>query len=192
MTGRTNLEQLCHEVMELVPANAMWWERGGYEVELVARLLRAYADAEEADRAAIRQQLDVATYHMLLIFAQFMATLAVRDSSTERLRLSLLALALAGSASVSDWRDTGIRTLPVRDAAFRLGEHSLRFFEEAAVAATPRTRELLMLAMPSFSVWGRLAQEASRQFAQEFWRPRGIGESFSYGTVGVARDNRHA
>lgn len=192
MPGKADLEQLCHEAMALVAADAMRWERGGYEAELVARLVRAYADAEEADRAAIRQQLDVATYHMLLTFAQFMATLAVRDGSPERLRLSLFALALAGSASVSDWRDTGIRTLPVRDAAFRLGEHSLRFFEEAAVLATPRTRELLIRAMPSFTVWGRLAQEASRQFAQEFWRPRGTGQSFSYGTVGLAPDKRHA
>jgi YD repeat-containing protein len=172
----------------LISTRAVEWHPSSDARRLAERLLALYASGSSADRQHLRESTDVAVHGFLLSFSQHMAMLAVRDRSVERLRCGLLAIALAGSSPADDWRDTSMRMLPLRDAASRLGPETLPAFDEAASLTTePTAGELRSwAARPSFTLWGRIQSRVSRIFAQEFWRPKGTGDEFRYGSGGVS------
>src|SRR5688572_21619270 len=83
----------------------------------VAVVIQRFASADEAFRDALRDRLSLSQYDMVLAFAIRMAMVAVRERSAARLRLGAQAVALAGDAPTSDWRETAEALLPLRDAA---------------------------------------------------------------------------
>lgn len=87
---------------------------------VVADLVARFAVTDEPLRKALRQHLRNTHVGVLGSFAVRMASLAVREGSTERLRLGLLAIALASDSPESDWRDLTRLLTPLEDAALRI------------------------------------------------------------------------
>lgn len=145
------------------------------------RLVTSFVAGDASHREALRQALDTALYQRLLHFAQRMASLAVRQQSVERLRFALLAIALAGDARGSDWRDTGIAMLPLTDAAGRLGPAGDDLFEDAARLASVRTATTIRLAKPRHGPWGRFVRATRAVFASADWQPTMTSDGFRYG-----------
>jgi hypothetical protein len=111
--------------------------------DLLAALVQRFAAADAPLRDALREALSLSHYDALLTFAVRMAALAVRERSTQRLRLGVQAVALAGDAPTADWRETLAPLLCLSDAATRLGTNALGEFANAARLAHGRTVESL-------------------------------------------------
>jgi hypothetical protein len=109
----------------------------------VAAVVNRFATADENFRDALRENLSLAQYDVLLAFAIRMAMLAVRERSTARLRLGVQAVALAGDAPTADWRETGEPVLSLSDAASRIGANAREEFANAARLAGARTAGFL-------------------------------------------------
>jgi hypothetical protein len=105
----------------------------------VAAVVNRFAAADESFRDALRENLSLAQYDVLLAFAIRMAMLAVRERSTARLRLGVQAVALAGDAPTADWRETCLALLPFSDAASRIGAVARAEFAKASTLACGRT-----------------------------------------------------
>lgn len=114
--------------------------------ERVASLVQRFAEGNDAFRNALRAALTLAQYDALVAFAVRMATLAVRERSTARLRLGLNAVALVGDAPTADWRETYTPLLALRNATWRIGADARGEFISAARLARGRTARSLIAA----------------------------------------------
>ncbi len=149
---------------------------GSFEL-LASHFIRA--DAKR--RRDLQRACDVQVYNMLLHFAHRMASLAVRERSISRLQTALEAIALASEAGGSDWRDTGQATLPLTDAAGRLGRVSDRVFDEVARMAGGRAGAMIANAKAKHGLIGLLHRLAFRLFTPSYAMPTMTRDGFRYG-----------
>jgi hypothetical protein len=147
--------------------------------------------ADAQGRTDLQRACDVEVYNMLLHFAHRMASLAVRERSTRRLQTALEAIALAGEAVGSDWRDTGQATLPLTDAAGRLGPISDRVFDEVARMAGGRVGAMIANAKAKHGIIGLFHRLAFRLFTPSYAMPTMTPDGFRYGKpVSMASRNQ--
>ena len=121
---------------------------------------------------------------VLTAFAVRMASLAVREQSGQRLRLGLLAFALAGDSPDSDWRDVFSAFTPLEDAGLRIRVDVRDAYAEAARLADERTtRSVLAWASPPRSPWLRLLKRAKIRLLDRSWRASDSPDGFRYVVV---------
>jgi hypothetical protein len=143
----------------------------------LALIVSLFWDAEAPLREALRDALTQVHQNWLGTFAMRMASLAIREQSIDRLRLGIGAIALAGDAQNSDWRDTGVALLPLRDAAERLNAGDGEF--TAAVSrATTTTAKLISDSRPRAS-WHRRVENAATNLLG-FYEAKMAADGFRY------------
>jgi len=113
-----------------------------------AAVVAAFVDSDERFRTSLGQSLTRVQSELLMAFAIRMASLAVREDAATRLRVGLLATALASRVPDPDWRDFALQLPPIEDAASRLGESTRSAFAEAARLAPQWMAGMLLWAAP--------------------------------------------
>jgi hypothetical protein len=150
----------------------------------VGALVEGFAAAREAVREKLRRRLTRVHVGLLTAFAVRMASLAVREQSGQRLRLGLLAFALAGDSPDADWRDVFADFPPLEDAALRIRVDVRDAYAEATRLADGRTtRKVLAWASPPRSPWLRLLKRAKLRLVGGSWRATDSPDGFRYASV---------
>ena len=136
---------------------------------LVEQVLAEILAGSRADGEAVRSRSTLEDSQVFNAFAQRMAVRAVRDRSTDLLRMGLLSLAMAGAL---DYRENLMVLSLVARSADKLGS-SLTSVIDASANLLP---ERALLRFRDFASW----PEADRNIRAMGFAESGVGDEFTY------------
>jgi hypothetical protein len=105
-------------------------------------LVDAFRKANPLRRFLIKRRVSDQHSAILWVFSERMASLAVRERSTDRVLQGLSGLALEGCQE--DYRDCVIRLAPLYDAALKIGASPNELFKKAASYGSGEAGKLIL------------------------------------------------
>jgi hypothetical protein len=146
----------------------------------IATLMDRFAKGDAALRDEVARSISGLHADLLMVFAIRMAILGVREQSGARLRIGLLAVALAGSSPESDWRDVFYQMPPLEDAGLRIPGDLRAAYVEAASIAKGRVAILIRGAFPPRHAWLRRTKRLKLRLLGGGWRAVQAPDGFRY------------
>jgi len=136
--------QLVERLMTSIPMERTYYQEPLPCVvdQRLERLCDWFSRASTSEREAFTSSLDRRHADFLLVFSERMATLAVRESSIQRLQNGLKAITML-SLSTLDFRESVLVLALHRHSAVKLGADPKKLILQAATCATAEVAEQL-------------------------------------------------
>jgi hypothetical protein len=109
----------------------------------LADLSRRYAQADDAERARMRDAISMEEFYTLLDFARRASVFGLRERQGGRLAAGLTAVSMVEQERV-DYRDILVALSLLHHSAARVGADPAKLFRDAARLAEPNTRQLIL------------------------------------------------